>query len=166
MPLRRLLALALSLVVVACSGASVSKVLDSKQAAGQIAGYLASTYGVAPPVVNCPSGVTVKAERTFDCRTSLDGQPLTVHATLTDNQGHFTPKPAAAVVVVAKVAAAIESTEAKATLRCGDHRVLVAPVGATFACTATTASGPVTYRVTVLDSAGNVRYEPVGADAG
>jgi Tfp pilus assembly protein FimT len=158
--------LALPLVVVACSGAHVSKMLDSKQAASQIAGYLASTYGLANPVVNCPGGVKVKVKGTFDCRTSLEGQPLTVHATLTDDQGHFTPKPAAAVVVVAKVATAIESTEAKATLRCGSHTVLVGQVGATFVCTATTASGPATYRVTVADLAGNVRYEPVGAEAG
>jgi hypothetical protein len=166
MPLRRLLALALSLVVVACSGASVSKVLDSKQAAGQIAGYLASTFGVTTPMVNCPSGVKVSTKGTFDCRTSLEGQPLTVHATLTDDLGHFSPKPAVAVIVVAKIAAAIQTTEAKATLRCGAHTVLVGPVGATFVCTAATASGPANYRVTVQDLAGNVGYEPVGADAG
>jgi Domain of unknown function (DUF4333) len=164
MSLRRLWVLALAVVVVACVGST--KVLDSKKAANQIAGYLATTFEVTTPVVNCPGGIKVKAKGTFDCRTSLDGQPLTVHATLTDDQGHFTPKPAAAVIVVAKIATAIQSTEAKATLRCGTHAVVVAQVGATLACTAATASGPVNYRVTVQDLAGNVRYEPVGADAG
>jgi Domain of unknown function (DUF4333) len=163
---RGLGALAASVVLVAACGGTKVKVLDSLATGRQIADHLTSIYGVAEPAVDCPTGVKVSAGKTFDCSTALDGQPLTVHVTLTDEQGHLTVSPAAAVVVVAKIAAAIQSAEAKATVRCGPHTVLVEQPGATFDCMAATAAGPVTYRVTVQDLAGHVRYQPVAAQAG
>jgi hypothetical protein len=161
---RGLGALAASVVLVAaCGGTKVAKVLDSQATGRQIADHLASTYGVAEPAVDCPAGVKVSARKTFDCSTVLEGQPLTVHVTLTDGQGHLTVSPASAVVVVAKIAAAIQSAQA---VHCGPHTVVVARPGATFDCLATTAAGPVTYRVTVQDLAGHVQYRPVAAQTG
>lgn len=159
-------ALLLILLVAGCGGGGVSKVLDATETGRQIADHLASTVALAPPAVTCPSGVKVKAHRSFDCRTALEGQPLTIHVTLADDQGHFTPAPAAAVIVVAKLAVAIQNGEAKATLRRGPHTVLVEAPGATFECTAATAAGPVTYRMTVKDLAGNVDYQPIQPQAG
>jgi len=148
-----------------CGPAKVSKVLDVRSTEGQISDHLASTYGVAAPPVDCPAGVAVKAGKTFDCSTTVEGQPLTVHVTLNDDQGHLTVSPAAAVVVVAKIVAAIQSSEPKATVACGPRRVLVEQPHASFDCTAATAAGPVTYRVTVGDLAGHVSYQPVAAPA-
>jgi len=157
------LAAATAWLVAACGAAKVSKVLDSQSTDRQISDHLASTYAVSNPAVHCPSGVKVKAHNAFDCRTALEGQPLTVHVSLTDDQGHLTVTPAAAVVVVAKIAAAIQSSEAKATVTCGPRTVLVEQPHATFDCRAATAAGPVTYRVTVDDLAGHVHYQPVAA---
>ena len=160
---RGLGALAASLVLVAACAGSKVKVLDSQATGAQIAGHLATTYGVAAPAVDCPAGVKVSSGRTFDCRTALEGQPLTVQVTLTDGQGHLTVSPAAAVIVVAKIAGAIQTAKA---VHCGSHTVIVARPGATFDCVATTGAGPVTYQVTVQDLAGHVRYQPVTAQAG
>jgi Tfp pilus assembly protein FimT len=157
---------ALMLLPVACGGTGVSKVLDATATGGQISDDLVATLAVSRPAVSCPSGVKVKAHKTFDCHTAVDGQPLTVHVTMTDDQGHLTTTPGAAVIIVAKIAASIQTNEAKATVRCGPNAVLVKQPHDTFTCTAATASGPVTYRVTVQDLAGRVRYEPVPAQAG
>jgi hypothetical protein len=146
-----------------CGGGRVSRVLDIQSTDRQISDHLALAYGVPGAVVSCPARVTVKAGKTFDCSTTIDGQPLTVAVTLTDDQGHLTATPAAAVIVVAKIAAAIQTSEAKAIVACGPRPVLVEQPHATFDCTAATASGPVTYRVTVEDLAGHVRYQPLSA---
>jgi Tfp pilus assembly protein FimT len=157
---------AVMLLLAACGRTQVSKVLDATATGRQISDNLAATLAVSRPAVSCPSGVKVKAHKTLDCHTVVDGQPLTVHVTMTDDQGHITTTPGAAVIMVAKIAAAIQTTEAKATVRCGPNAVLVKQPHDTFTCTAATASGPVTYRVTVEDLAGTVRYEPVPAQAG
>jgi hypothetical protein len=144
----------------------VSRVLDGKETGRQIADHLASTLALAPPAVSCRGGVEVKPHKSFNCQTALEGQPLAIHVTLADDEGHFTPAPAAAVVVVAKLAAAIQNGDALATLRCGPHTVLVEAPGATFDCTAASAAGPVTYRMTVKDMAGKVTYQPIRPQAG
>ncbi len=158
--------LTLVVVLAGCGGGGVSRVLDGKETGRQIADHLASTLAIATPAVTCPNRVKAKAHQRFDCHTTLEGQPLTLHVALTDDDGHFTPTPAAAVIMVAKIAGAIQGTEAKATVRCGQHTVLVEQPRATFDCTAATATGPVTYRVTVKDLAGNVGYQPIKAQAG
>jgi hypothetical protein len=152
------LLLVAGLLVAGCGG---GKVLDGQATEAQISDHLASTFGLARPAVTCPGGVKVTAGKTFACHTDVEGQPLTVDVTLTDGRGHFTIRPASAVVVVAKIAAALQVSEPKTTLRCGTHTVLIEPPHADFDCTAATAAGPVTYHVTVQDLAGNVSYQPV-----
>src|ERR1700674_3784279 len=89
-----------AMAVAGCSGAG-SHTLDARGAAQAIAGDLASSTGLPAPKVTCPQGVEVKPGGRFECTTVLDGQPLTVRATLTDAKGAFTVKPASAIVIVA-----------------------------------------------------------------
>jgi Domain of unknown function (DUF4333) len=144
-----------------CAGGN-AHTLDANGAAQAIASNLADSTGLPTPTVSCPKGIEVKQGGTFDCTTVLDGQPLTVHGSLTDSKGAFTVKPAAAIVIVAKAVNAIvtqvEQTTANATVDCGARTVLVKAPGQTFLCRATAAGVTRTVTVTVTDVEGNVRF--------
>ncbi len=147
-----------------CSASGSARKLDARSAGAQISASLAATTGVPGPQVHCPAGVEVKAGQTFDCTMMLDGQPLTVHARLTDGKGRFTFVPASAILVVAKAAGAIKAqvdgqTDGQATVACGPHKVLIESPGQTFPCTAVAAAVTRTVTVTVSDLQGNVRFQ-------
>src|SRR6202011_1863203 len=130
--------LLLSLAILAgCSNVKVGHTLDEHGAASQISQNLATTTGLPAPKVHCPAGVHVVTKGTFDCTTILDGQPLTVHVTLTDEHGHFTVSPGAAIMVLADVEQRIKApvdqqTASISTVNCGPHRVLVEKPGGAF----------------------------------
>jgi Domain of unknown function (DUF4333) len=151
-------------------GSAKTHTLDAASAAQAIARNLADSTGLPTPKVTCPKGIEVKPGATFDCTTVLDGQPLTVRASLTDSKGAFTVKPAAAIVIVAKAVNAIvtnvEQTTTKATVDCGARTVLVKAPGQTFLCRATAAGVTRAVTVTVTDIDGNVRYELAPAGSG
>jgi hypothetical protein len=159
---RRLAALLLAGALAGCAG-TADHTLDARGAARAIADNLANSTGLPVPKVTCPKGVQVKPGGTFDCTTVLDGQPLTVRATLTDAKGAFTVKPAAAIVIVAKAVDAIvtnvEQTTAHATVDCGARAVLVKAPGQTFQCQATADGVTRDVTVTVTDVDGNVRFQ-------
>jgi hypothetical protein len=157
------LALTLLLVLGACSGAKVTRVLSASDTAKQISAQLEDISGAAAPKVRCPTGIKAVPGRMFDCTTSFEDQPLTIHVTLDASDGRFTPRATAAVVSVPKVVHAIQSglpkNGANTTISCGRHSVLVVPPGATFSCSAITGTGTSLVKVTVLDLDGRFRYQ-------
>jgi hypothetical protein len=142
---------------------SSGRPFDVAGAERQISADLASRTGLPSPVVHCPRSVTVQAGRSFTCTTSLDGQPATLHVSLTDAKGAFTSEPVEAVLLVAKAVAAIQSgidrqTGEQATVDCGSHIVLVEHPGDTFPCTARAGTQSQAVTVTVRDTAGTLDY--------
>ena len=98
-----------AVAVAGCSSVKLGHTLDANSADRQISDSLSTSTGLPAPPVHCPTGVNVKAGQTFDCTTILEGQPLTVRATLTDSKGRFTFIPRSAVLIVAKAASAIQA---------------------------------------------------------
>jgi hypothetical protein len=166
-PLVVVLALTLLLVLGACSGAKVTRVLSASDTAKQISAQLGDISGGAPPKVRCPTGIKAIPGRMFDCTTSLEDQPLTIHVTVDGSDGRFTPRATAAVVSVPRVVHAIQSglpkNGASTTISCGRHSVLVVQPGATFSCSAITGTVTSLVQVTVLDLDGRFRYQAAGA---
>jgi Domain of unknown function (DUF4333) len=155
-------AAAAGLLLAGC-GTGGGRPLDVAGAERQMANDLSLRTGMPAPVVRCPAHVTVKQGGTFTCSTVLDGQALSLKVTLTNGKGAFTSQPLEAVLLVAKAVKAMEDgidrqTGEKATVDCGSHTVLVAPVGDTFSCTATAKGQCQAITVTVRDLAGTLDY--------
>jgi hypothetical protein len=163
-----LVAAGLAAATAGCSSVRVNKVLDAKETARQISQNLGTTFGLSNPAVFCPGGVQVTAGAKFDCTTTLEAQPLTIHVILNDDQGRFTPTTGEAVLLVSKIATAIKSDptqSSSATVTCGDHTVLVKQPGDSFPCAVTTGTANQTVDITVKDLNGNISYQLAGASA-
>jgi Domain of unknown function (DUF4333) len=165
------LLLGLALAVAACSNARVARVLSASDTARQISAQLGAVTGGTPPTVRCPTGIKSVPGRSFDCSTTLEDQPLTIHVTLNSSDGSFTPRTSAAVVSVPKVVGAIKTglappTAATTTISCGRHNVLVVRPGTTFTCSAVSGTASQLIQVTVLDLDGRFRYQPAPAASG
>ena len=164
-----LVGLALAVPVLMGCSVKVGHYVDAKSAAHQISNTLSTTLTIPPPSVRCPSGIKAVTGRTFDCATVVEGQGLTIHATLDDNNGRFTPKMASAVVVVDRVVAAIKDNFEKqnnnvaADVDCGSRKLLILSPGDVFSCKVTEGSQERTVQVTVQDLDGNVHYQQIGS---
>jgi hypothetical protein len=151
-----------------CTDVKVGHTLDTKGAARQIAANLAKTSGLPAPSVQCPSGIQVVAGQTFDCTTTIAGQPLTIHVKLTDAKGAFTPTPDAAVMVLARVEKGIkgqvdrQTATSDSTVNCGAGKVLVKKPGEKFSCTVVTGGVSRTVEVTVKDVSGTFEFGQTG----
>ena len=84
---------------------------------------------------------------------------------VTDNRGHFTAEPTAAVIDVASASSLLQkqisaTAHAPTIVRCGSLPVLVVAPGTSFACTAKVGSqASRALTVTVEDLQGNVRFD-------
>ena len=157
-PARLAAALALAFGAPAC-GVGPHNTLKAASVGSQIASQIASKYAIPAPTVDCPASIPSKAGQKFVCTTTLEGQPVQIDGTVTDNGSHFTPAPAEPIVAVGPTVSLLVDEIAKQThhtarVDCGPHKVLVVALGATFKCTATFAGEkprPVTVTVTNLE---------------
>jgi hypothetical protein len=147
-----------------CSDLSVARTLDSRKVAHQISQDIGTSFTIASPTVRCPSGIKAEAGRTFDCTTALENQALTIHVTVNDTRGGFTPTLAQAVLPVSKIASAIKANPAPGTVACDHHTLLVKRPGDSFACTVTSGGATQTVNLTVQDLNGTVTYQPPSPD--
>ena len=156
---------ALGLVTVLfAGGCAATRSIDGHSAAAQIGANLARRFGGPTPQVSCPSGVTAKPGRRFNCTTILDGQPLEVTVTVATASGEFRPALDAVVIVVADAQATLAAGVTRqvsqpATVTCGGgHRLLVEEPGQSFACTASVGGAKRPLDVRVTDASGHVTY--------
>lgn len=138
--------------------------IDARSAATGISRNLAQRFGVAPPPVHCPPGVTSTRGRRFTCTTTIDGQALTVNAVVTGGSGQFEPVLDAAVLVVSNAEKTLAADVSKqlgqaATVSCpAPHRLLVVRPGQSFECVATAGGATRSLKVTVTSANGKVSY--------
>jgi hypothetical protein len=142
----------------------VARTLDSRKVAHQISQDIGTSFTIASPTVRCPGGIKAEAGRTFDCTTALENQALTIHVTVNDTRGGFTPTLAQAVLPVSKIASAIKANPAPGTVACDHHTLLVKRPGDSFACTVTSGGATQTVNLTVQDLNGTVTYQPPSPD--
>jgi hypothetical protein len=155
-----------------CSSAKLGHTLDTAGAARQIARDLAQATRLPAPHVHCPRHVDVAVGAAFDCTTALAGQPVVVHAVLTDDGGRFQITPGAAIVIVSQAVGAIKAQVERAqaggpsTVDCGPRPVLVRSPGETFSCTASAGGVSRAITVTVTDLNGDVTFEQTAPPSG
>ena len=156
---RPAIAVAVALGASAC-GVGPHHTLNAGSVGSQISSQIASKYGIPAPALECPRSIPSKAGQHFACTTTLEGQPVQIDGTVTDNGSDFTPTPAEPIVAVGPTVSLLTDQIAKQThhtarVDCGPHKVLVVSVGATFKCTATFAGEkPRTVTVTVTNLEG------------
>ncbi|MGH9054794.1 MAG: DUF4333 domain-containing protein [Acidimicrobiales bacterium] len=146
------------------SGCGVHHTVDVHSVQSRIADQLAGQYSVPAPKVTCTSPIPLTPGQAFSCSTILDGQPLQLQGTITDDKGHFTVNPAEAVIVVSHAETQLQGdisaqAHTPTTLDCGTKTLLVVAPGHSFSCTAHLqgqGTRPVT--VTVVNLKGDVRY--------
>jgi Domain of unknown function (DUF4333) len=151
-------------VLAGCS-LSPSGTLSAAGIEAKIAADLARTYRVVPPRVDCPAGVSDSTGTHFTCTTTLDGQPLRVAGTVTGPGGHVEVHAAGVVVVKSGAETKIgQSLSKKAgrpvSVSCALPPLLVANPGLGFGCTAEIAGVEHHLAVTVVNLAGDLRYQP------
>ena len=141
--------------------------LDQNVLAEAITTNLTDSLGAGVALaVSCPAGVAVKQGATSTCSAVLDGQQLEFTVTQADEQGNVDFAATAAVLDVVKLQTqtAQQYGDQKGgtwTADCGatGKSYLVQPVGASFGCTFTSATGDTQpYTVTVKDLDGNISW--------
>ena len=141
--------------------------LDQNVLAQAITANLNDSLGAGITLtVSCPAGVAIKQGATSTCTAQLDGQLLEFTVTQADDQGNVDFAATAAVLDVVKLQTqtAQQYGDQKGgswTSDCGatGRSYLVQPVGATFECTFTSATGDTQpYTVTVNDLDGNISW--------
>lgn len=146
------------------SGCGTSRTIDGTSAGRQIASSLGARLDIAAPHVACPSGVTARAGQRFSCTATIDGQPLTVDATVTGSTGQFQPVLTAAVIVVAHAETLLagevsHQVGARASVTCDPApALLVERPGQHFACTAQVGGTSHPLDVRVTDVSGDVTF--------
>lgn len=150
----------------AACGVSPRTTLDARVSAERISSQLAARYAIPAPLVRCPPGVPDRPGTRFVCTASVDGQPLTLDATVSAASGAFGVAARQAVVPLAAAESQLQeqiqqSTGHRPSVSCpSDHPLLVVAVGAAFGCTAAfpgEASRALT--VTVVDTTGHLRFD-------
>ncbi len=159
-----LVAAVTGVVLVGCSVSSPGS-LSSAAIETKIAAELARTYKVAPPHVGCPAAVPDQSGTHFTCTATLDGQPLRVAGVVTGPGGHVAVHAASAVVVKSGAEAKIGQILSKRAGRpvsvlCALPPLLVADPGLGFGCVAEIAGVEHHLAVTVVNLAGDLRYQP------
>lgn len=149
-----------ALLAAAC-GVSPHHTLDSKSVSGEISSQIATAYSIPAPDVTCPASIPSRPGQTFQCSTTLEGQPVQIDGTVTGTGNEFTPTPSEPIVAVRPTVSLLskeiaQQTHHSARVDCGPHRVLVVAVGASFKCTATfPGERPREVTVTVTNRQGN-----------
>ncbi|MGY1603160.1 DUF4333 domain-containing protein [Geodermatophilus sp. SYSU D00815] len=125
------------------------KTLDTAEAESRISALVEEQAGVAPADVTCPADVEAEAGATFSCTATLDGQPISVSVTQTDDEGNVeftvdnTVVPVAAVEedISAQIEAEAEGSGVQLLTECpADGRtLLVDPADTELTCTVTNA---------------------------
>ena len=142
-------------------GVSPHHTLDSKSVSGEIASQIATAYSIPAPDVTCPASIPSRPGQTFQCSTTLEGQPVQIDGTVTGTGNEFTPTPSEPIVAVGPTVALLskeiaQQTHHTARVDCGSRKVLVVAVGSSFMCTATFAGErPRDVTVTVTNRQGN-----------
>ncbi len=156
--------LAVLVALSAIGGCSVKArdLLSAASLEAKISAQLASSYGVRPPRVHCPTAVPATVSSRFSCTTSLDGQPLTVSGEVAGPRGAVAVKPTTAVVVLAQARAQISRDLARASgmkvaVSCPGPALLVSAPGRTFACTAEVGGVLRQVEVTVTSATGTLQ---------
>jgi hypothetical protein len=157
---------AVSVVALAgLTGCSLSphSTLSAASIEARISSELARTYKVPPPPVSCPASVRAVAGTHFTCTATLEGQPLRVIGTVTDDKGHVEVRAASAVVVKSAAEAEIGQSLTRkvgrpVSVSCAVPQLLVADPGLAFGCTAEVAGVERQLAVTVVNLAGDLRY--------
>jgi hypothetical protein len=155
------------LFALAClSGCSFSprSTLSAASVEAKIAAELSSTYHIAPPEVHCPRSVPAAEGTRFTCTAILDGQPLLVVGTVTGPHGRFEVHATSAVVVKPEAEAEISRhlsgrVGKPVPVTCAVPELLVASPGHMFGCTADIAGVERQVAVTVVNLAGELRYQ-------
>ncbi len=169
MALRRAITATLAIAAIGdgVAGCSLSpqSTLSSAGIEAKIAAELARTYKVVPPHVDCPAGVPDSTGTHFTCTTTLDGQPLQVAGTVTGPGGHVEVHAAGVVVVKSGAEAKIGQSLSKkdgrpVSVSCALPPLLIANPGLGFGCTADIAGVEHHLAVTVVNQAGDLRYQP------
>jgi hypothetical protein len=161
----------LGIAAVAGCGVEPHNTISATSAAAEIAGQLESRYGVKNPPVNCPADIPDKKGQQFSCTAVLDGQPVTMSATVTASSGAFTVAPTSAIIVVSSLISEVTDEIAHQVgqtpvVSCGDKSILVVDVGDTVTCTATfPGEQPRLGTVTVVDLNGRFTLSLPGAGA-
>lgn len=162
-----------SMLSAAC-GVSPRTTLDAGDSEKRISSELAARYAVAAPPVRCPSSVPDRPGTQFVCTASLDGQRLSLVATVSAPNGSFGLAARQAVVPLAAAETQLQeqiqrSTGHRPSVSCPSaHSLLVVAVGGSFACTAAFAGEPSrALTVTVVDTTGHFRLDlaPAGSKA-
>ena len=160
-------AAAACLVVTATScGVGPTRTIDPSSAEKHISAEIASRYSVTTPPVTCPSGVADRRGSRFTCTASLDGQQLTLVATVSAPSGSFDLSPVQAVVPVAGTESRLETqidqtTGHRPVVTCPyPQHLLVLSVGATFSCSAVFPGEKArSVTVTVVDAGGGYTFD-------
>lgn len=142
---------------------------DADRVEREIRDHVAETFpSVRVGRATCPEEIEEGAGAEFECEVNVEGQPLTLAVTQTDDDGHATFEQVEAVLDVAKAeqtigAALTEQVEAPIEVDCGELDVRVIAVEDTLECLANddhdNESG---IEITVVDIEGHVRYEVTG----
>jgi hypothetical protein len=162
---------ALGIAAVAGCGVQPHHTISTTSAAAEIAGQLESRFGVKNPRVNCPANIPDKKGQQFRCTAVLDGQRVTMNATVTASSGAFTVEPTAAIILVSSLTSEVTTEIAQQVgqtpvVSCGDKNILVVDVGAMVTCTATfPGEQPRLSTVTVVDLDGRFTLSLPGAAA-
>jgi hypothetical protein len=169
---RVVVALALGAALTGC-GVSRSHTLDAQTVQAQISTKLARQYGLAAGTiaVSCPAQIRAEDGQRFNCRATLSGQSLTLSGVVSGTSGRYTIQPTAAIVVVARAQAVLQSditaeTHQPTTVTCPGQPVQVVTAGGSFSCTATAQGESRQVTVNVLDLKGDVRYTLAAPSSG
>lgn len=151
----------------ACATASCGKSerLDGRKAEQQIGGVFSSDFGIPPPPVSCPSRpLAIKGAR-FDCTTTIEGEPVTIHVDVGEHVFlHFGFDKS--IVRPSRVAELIEkdiedrTKSTNVTVQCGSVRYIARAPGETMPCMVIGSGPDHLVTVTVVDASGKFDYEP------
>ncbi|MGH9225899.1 MAG: DUF4333 domain-containing protein [Acidimicrobiales bacterium] len=137
--------------------------LDVDKGEQLIEDQIEANTGFAVERVDCPERRISQGDQ-FECTAIIDGQPLRIQVTQTDDDGQIEGEPLQAVIDVAKATTVLtdeirSQTGVAVTVTCSDKRALVQDVGSTFDCQARLPNGTSQrVMVTVKDVEGNVDF--------
>ncbi|MFN2502868.1 MAG: DUF4333 domain-containing protein [Acidimicrobiales bacterium] len=146
--------LGLAVLLQACSASvSVTRKLNTDNAERTIRESYGDLYGTPLDAVDCPER-EAKTGDVFDCTARIEGQNLSIRVTQRDEKGNVDFVPNQAVLDLEKAAEVMaqsisEQTGTPAGVDCGEQRVAVKDVGASFDCQATPLAGGASRRVVV-----------------
>ena len=155
-----------AITLVLLGGCSVSveetKQLNTGKAEGVIRSFLQGKLGSPVDEVSCPPREAKQGD-VFQCTARVEGQPVLLQVTQSDNEGNVDVVLVQAIIDLKQAVTLVEQQVGAAKgipvqADCGNQRYLVKDPGSTFDCRATPKSGGASSRVvvTVKDVEGNV----------